>query len=102
MSERDERERESDAGRDRLEHLESLGVTPRSSAEFVKTQMMKRADRGGVKVLTNPSFTVGADKDMDEDLNRIAQAFPFAKDIIEYLLSQLRLRRQPSLPDESA
>ncbi len=71
--------------RDRLEHLEALGVTVSSSADFVKRAMLRRAERGGVKVLTNPSFTVGADKDMDEDLNRIAEKFPFAKDIIEYL-----------------
>jgi hypothetical protein len=69
----------------RLEHLEGLGVTPKSSKDFVRRQMLKRAERQGLKVLSNPSFTVGADKEMCPDLERITEQFPFTKDIVEYL-----------------
>jgi len=69
----------------RLEHLEGLGVTPKSGKDFVRRQMLKRAERQGLKVLSNPSFTVGADKEMCPDLERITEQFPFTKDIVEYL-----------------
>lgn len=69
----------------RLEHLENLSVGASSSKDYVRRAMLKRATRSGIKVLTNPSFTVGADKEMCSDLERISEQFPFTKDIVEYL-----------------
>lgn len=46
--------------------------------------MLERGGRG-LKVLSNPSFTKGQDKDMCPDLERISEQFPFAKDVVEYL-----------------
>ena len=73
---------------DRLLHFdENLHVSPQSSQEYVRRQIMKRIEdrKGAFKVLTNPSFTKGQDKDMCPDLERISEQFPFAKDVVEYL-----------------
>lgn len=72
---------------DRLVHFEQLKVTEHSSKQFVRDQIMRRVTerKGAFKVLTNPSFTKGQDKDMCPDLERISEQFPFAKDVVEYL-----------------
>lgn len=70
---------------DRLEHLEGLQVTATSSRDYVKRAMLRRAERSSLKVLTNPSFTKGQDKEMCPDLDRLSEQFPFAKDVVEYL-----------------
>ena len=71
----------------RLEHFadQHLGIYTNSSAEVVFNKMMERASERGLKVLTNPSFTVGVDKEMCPDLQRMQSEFPFAKDLIGYL-----------------
>lgn len=64
---------------DRCEHLET---TPAK----LKATLLKRAEKGrAIKVLTNPSFTVGQDKEMDPGLEVIAEKFPFVRDVVEYL-----------------
>ena len=64
---------------DRCEHL---GCIP----ETLEVTLRKRIDRGnGVKVLTNPSFTKGQDKEICPNLLAMSEKFPFAKDIVEYL-----------------
>jgi len=64
------------------DRCENLKATPAS----LKSKLIYRTkgDRG-VKVLTNPSFTVGQEKEMCPALARIAEKFPYAKDIVEYL-----------------
>lgn len=69
---------ESNFKSDRLSHLEATEKT-------VRRKLLQRALKRSVKVLTNPSFTVGQDKEMCPDLERIAEKFPYAKDVVEYL-----------------
>ena len=72
---------------DRLEHLfpeRSTWALERITEGDLITHMLKRSDRS-LKVLTNPSFTTGMDKEMDRDLARLTEQFPFAKDLIGYL-----------------
>lgn len=64
---------------DRCDHLDT-------NKQKLKTQLLKRAEAGrAIKVLTNPSFTVGQDKEMDPGLQVIAERFPFVRDVVEYL-----------------
>lgn len=64
---------------DRCDHLET-------TKHKLKAQLLKRAESGrAIKVLTNPSFTVGQDKEMDPGLQVIAEKFPFVRDVVEYL-----------------
>jgi len=64
---------------DRCEHLDTTRLK-------LKAQLLKRAEAGrAIKVLTNPSFTVGVDKEMDPGLTVIAERFPFVRDVVEYL-----------------
>lgn len=70
---------ESNFCADRCEHLD---CTP----EMLEYTLRKRVDRGnGVKVLTNPSFTKGQEKEICPNLLAMSEKFPFAKDIVEYL-----------------
>jgi len=64
---------------DRCDHLDT-------NKHKLKAQLLKRAEAGrAIKVLTNPSFTVGQDKEMDPGLQVIAEKFPFVRDVVEYL-----------------
>ena len=64
---------------DRCDHLDT-------TRQKLKSTLMKRAESGrAIKVLTNPSFTVGQDKEMDPGLEVIAEKFPFVRDVVEYL-----------------
>src|SRR5690554_530219 len=77
---------------DRCEHL-GITVGPRMSKESVARKLTdvlrKRCERGyGVKVLTNPSFTVGQEKEICPDLERLASSSEKLRcitDITEYL-----------------
>jgi hypothetical protein len=66
---------------DRLAHF---GWSPRISKAEARKKMLERSNRS-LKVLTNPSFTKGQDKEMCPDLERISEQFEFAKDVVEYL-----------------
>lgn len=64
---------------DRCDHLDTTKAK-------LKSALLKRAESGrAIKVLTNPSFTVGQDKEMDPGLEVIAEKFPFVRDVVEYL-----------------
>lgn len=78
---------------DRCAHLE-IDVGPKMTRESVANKMRayfaKRLQRGkgGIKVLTNPSFTVGQEKEICPDLIRLAGSSDELKcilDITEYL-----------------
>lgn len=78
--------------KDRCEHLGiKIGVrTKRETiASKLKEAILKKAERGyGVKVLTNPSFTVGQEKEICPDLERLANSSEKLRcitDITEYL-----------------
>ena len=70
---------ESNFLNDRCEHLE---CTP----DRLEATLRARIAKGrGVKVRTNPSFTKGQEKEICPNLSLIAEQFPFAIDIVEYL-----------------
>lgn len=62
---------------DRCEFLE---CTPRG----LKSKLLN-VKKGRVQVRTNPSFTVGQDKEMCKNLERMKEKFPFAEDVVKYL-----------------
>jgi hypothetical protein len=63
------------------DRCEFLNCKPKA---LMETLMKKGVDRP-VRVRTNPSFTKGQDKEMCNDLDRMSEKFPFAKDCVEYL-----------------
>lgn len=77
---------------DRCEHL-GVSVSKRTTDDTVRAKLQaafeKRLERkGGIKVLTNPSFTVGQEKEICSDLMRLAKEKPEYAciiDIVEYL-----------------
>lgn len=83
---------ESNFCKDRCEHL-GVVVSPRMTKQTIKDKLKreleKRAERrGGIKVLTNPSFTVGQEKEICPDLERLASSSEKLRcitDITEYL-----------------
>lgn len=64
--------------KDRCEFLET---TPSK----LKSKILSYKPGRAIKVLTNPSFTVGQDKEICPNLELLADKFPYAKDIVEYL-----------------
>lgn len=72
---------ESSFRQDRLAHF---GLGARVTKHKFHQILTERAKRS-LKVLSNPNFTKGQDKDMCPDLERISESFPFAKDVVEYL-----------------
>lgn len=78
--------------RDRMEFLE-LNVGPRITPESARMRLQayfnKRRERsGGIKVITNPSFTVGQDKEVCRNLKALAESseeLNCITDITEYL-----------------
>lgn len=78
--------------KDRCEHL-GIEVGPRMTKESIiaklRREFAKRLERkGGIKVLTNPSFTVGQEKEICSDLIRMSQSskeLECITDIVEYL-----------------
>lgn len=83
---------ESNFCKDRCEHL-GIHVGPRMTKDSVRAKLThelhKRMERkGGIKVLTNPSFTVGQEKEICPDLERLASSSEELRcitDITEYL-----------------
>lgn len=63
------------------ERCDYLECTPRTLMSVLMGKNISRP----VRVLTNPSFTKGQDKEMCPDLERISEDFPYAKDVVEYL-----------------
>lgn len=63
---------------DRCEFLE---CSPRT----LKAKLMGVKPGRGLRVRTNPSFTVGQDKDMCPNLIKMKEKFPFAEDLVKYL-----------------
>lgn len=72
---------ESNFCADRCEHL---GCIPETLEITIRNRIAKGKGRG-LKVLTNPSFTKGQDKEICPNLAALGEKFPFATDIVEYL-----------------
>ncbi|WP_307930483.1 hypothetical protein, partial [Leptospira borgpetersenii] len=69
---------ESNFCKDRCEHL-GIHIGPRMTKESIasklKHELTKRIERkGGIKVLTNPSFTVGQEKEICPNLRELANS----------------------------
>lgn len=60
---------------------EYLKTTP----EMLKNFLLSANTQKPVRVLTNPNFTVGQEKELCRDLERISETFPYVKDVVEYL-----------------
>lgn len=83
---------ESNFCNDRCEHL-GISVGPRMTKESIRSKLMqellKRTERrGGIKVLTNPSFTVGQEKEICPNLQELSESkeeLNCITDITEYL-----------------
>jgi hypothetical protein len=60
---------------------EFLQVTPAK----LKAKLMSYKEGRAIKVLTNPSFTRGQEKEICPNLAALGDRFPYAKDIVEYL-----------------
>lgn len=58
-----------------------LECTPKT---LERTLLSKFGGRS-VRVITNPSFTRGQDKEMCPDLERLSSSFPYARDVVTYL-----------------
>lgn len=63
---------------DRCEFLE---VKPNQ----LKAKLLKTKEGSSCKVLTNPNFTKGQEKEICPNLEEMAEKFPFARDVVEYL-----------------
>lgn len=66
---------------DRCDHLE---CTPETLEWKLRDRIAKAKGRG-VKVLTNPSFTKGQEKDICPNLEALSEKFPYATQIVQYL-----------------
>lgn len=83
---------ESNFCKDRCEHL-GLNIGPRMTKQTIRDKLKRELERrmerrGGIKVLTNPSFTVGQEKEICPDLERLASSSEKLRcitDITEYL-----------------
>jgi len=71
---------ESEFCKDRCAQLKA-----RPTEHSLKRIIMEKANKYGCKVLTSPSFTIGQEKELCKDLERIAERFPYVQDIVEYL-----------------
>lgn len=69
--------------KDRCEHLK---VAPSK----LKEKLLKHDLSKPLKVLTNPTFTVGQDKEIDPMLEKMKSTFPYAEDIVHFLTYQHR------------
>lgn len=63
---------------DRLDHLET-------TEGRLKDKLLKYKEGRAIKVLSNPSFTRGQEKEICPNLEALSEKFPYAKDIVEYL-----------------
>lgn len=61
----------------RCEHLKT---TPAK----LKAELIKRGNNRGLKVLTNPNFTKGQEKELCPNLELLSERFPYARDVVEY------------------
>lgn len=58
-----------------------LGVSPKMLLDKLKKHKLNKP----LKVYTNPTFTIGQEKEIDPELEKLAEKFPYVQDIIEFL-----------------
>lgn len=61
----------------RCDHLKTTPAKLRAT-------LLKKGNGRSLKVLTNPNFTKGQEKELCPDLERLTEKFPYAKDVVEY------------------
>lgn len=65
---------------DRCAHLKA-----RPTYLSLTSHLRERTAKYGCKVLNNPKFTIGQNKELCRDLERLAEKFPNVRDVVEYL-----------------
>lgn len=65
--------------RDRFEHLEV-----RTEKQF-RDKLLNHNINRPLKVLSNPVFTTGQDKELDPNLVLLSESFPYAKEVVDWL-----------------
>lgn len=63
------------------DRCDKLGVSP----AMLKAKLIKHKMEKPLKVYTNPTFTVGQEKEIDPELEKLAEKFPYVQDIIQFL-----------------
>ena len=63
---------------DRCDHLET-------TATGLKARLLRTKEGKSCKVLTNPNFTKGQEKEICPNLLAMAEKFPYARDVVDYL-----------------
>ncbi len=63
------------------DRCDKLEVSPSQ----LKQRLLKTKDGRACKVLTNPNFTKGLEKEICPNLEAMSERFPFARDIVDYL-----------------
>lgn len=63
------------------DRCDKLGTSPAR----LKDKLLRHDLNKPLKVFTNPTFTVGQEKEIDPALESLADSFPYVRDIIEYL-----------------
>lgn len=56
-----------------------------TSPSKLKEKLLKHDLKKPLKVYTNPTFVIGQEKEIDPELEALAESFPHVKDIVEYL-----------------
>lgn len=70
----------------KADRLEELEYSPRVSKSYVLTKLLAHDHmKRPLKVYTNPTLTVGMEKAIDPELERLADKFPYALEISHYL-----------------
>ena len=60
-----------------------LGVN--QTEEALRAKLLNHDRKKPLKVLTNPSFTIGQEKELCPDLVRLKKEFPYAEDVVHWL-----------------
>lgn len=69
--------------KDRCDHL-------KTNSFKLRERLLKHDLSKPLKVLTNPTFTIGQDKEIDPMLEKMKETFPYAEDIVQFLTYQHR------------
>lgn len=70
----------------KADRLEELEYSPRVSKSYVLTKLLSHEHmKRPLKVYTNPTLTIGMEKEIDPELLKLSETFGYAKEISHYL-----------------
>jgi len=70
----------------KADRLAELEYSPRVSKEFVLRRLLEAEHmKRPMKVYTNPTLTIGMEKEIDPELEKLSEKFAYAKEISHYL-----------------